>query len=603
MKKRLILLFGLLCLSCLGKYSQEKDYSYKIVFETSNGAIRNVRRSNSNETLNEMNSLSHYCVELNYEPYTKEDFIKEYGFFDQNFFRETSRLYHTSQNLQVIEKLGVEEQTLDISNYSPYIYLDMETLDSEEVYDFAYEIAKSSLVETIYFSEDRVAKTMDIEPEQTMEFDFSFDVEGGETTLTPRIPYDNYPAGCNLTGNGIKIGILDPSSLDVNDPRISTTHAEVVIDTVSSNNGDHGLSVALVLGTQYGIASDASLYFADCDSRLNILCLENLIDAGCDVVNMSFGLVNLFDNIVYDASVEGYIDYMYNSTGIIMVAATGNGLELVSQAGKVALPAASANVIAVGSVDSGHYLSQFSSCNTLKDVYSKPDLVAVGEGRDIGGYGDASGTSFSAPAVTGTIALILEGSTVNLDMKQILALLAGTANKDILCEPTVRQCVSSTNNTYKGTITVYNTYDETSGLYYRSGAGRLDITKALYYLDYFSNGSKFNDVYLTSTTNYYLGQLSMNPTQTIHIAAAIERIASTYWLLGTQYKSESMPKVVFKVKNSSGNFVYTQPLNNDYYASLKTCTFTPTTSGTYSFYLSVSSIENSVYAKVFHIVN
>ena len=600
MKRKFSLLLCVFCLSLIGACKLDRKIESKIVFETQEGSVRMTKKSNYRKILDTMNDLSSYSVELLYEPYTRDDFIEEYGYFNQNFFREMSRIYHTNKNLQLVKELGVEEYVLDMSNYSPFVYLDMQSMKSDNVYDFAYELARNVNVEEVFISEDRIAKTMDIELEPTIGLDYGL-VGGGETTITPRIAYDNYPTNCTLTGSGINIGILDPSSLDVTDSRLSTCNVEVVIDTVSSNDGDHGLAVALVLGTQYGIASGSSIYFADEASRSNMLCLENLIDAGCDVVNMSFGYFNVLDQVKTDASLEGYIDYMHNSTGVIMVAASGNGLCYKSQEGKIPLPAAAANVIAVGSHDET-YLSQFSSCNILDDVYSKPEIVACGDARNINAYGGAIGTSFSAPAVTGTIALLLEGSSVPLNKQQITALLTCSADPDVLCEPLVDRYKSSTNVTYVDTISVYNTFDESTGLYKRAGAGKLDITKAIETLSYY-NGYKFCDLTLAEEEFYILGLKYVTIGQTIKVSVALNRIATTYWLFGTQYRSEDMPHVYIELRTTDDEVLYTQPLNTSYFASVKLISYTAQRTGNIAFYLHSTEAEAGTIARAVYTVS
>lgn len=600
MKKKICLIFSIICLSMIGLCKLEREYESKIIFETQEGSIRMTKKSDYRKILGTMDDLSSYSVELLYDPYTREDYIKEYGKYDQNFFRERSRFYHTSKNLQLIKELGVEEYVVDMSNYSPYIYLDMQSMKADNIYDFAYDLAKNVNVEEIFISEDRIAKTMDIELEQTIGLDYGL-IEGGETTTTPRIQYDNYPNSCSLTGNGLNIGILDPSSLDVSDSRLSTCNVEVVIDTVSNNNGGHGLAVALVLGTQYGIASGSSIYFADEASRSNMLCLENLIDAGCDVVNMSFGYFNALDQVKTDESLEGYIDYMYNSTGIIMVASCGNGLCYKSQEGKIPLPAAAANVIAVGAHDD-LYVAQFSSCNILDDIYSKPEIIAMGDQRDINAYGAGTGTSFSAPAVTGTIALLLEGSSTPLNKEQLLALLTCSADTNVLCEPLVDRYKSSTNLTYVDTISVYNTFDSTTGLYKRSGAGKLDITKAIQTLSYY-NGYKFCDLDLLNENFYILGLKYFSAGQTVKVSVAINRIATTYWLFGTKYRSEDMPHIYIELRTTDDNVLYTQSLNTSYFATVKIITYTAQTNGNIAFYLHSSEAEAGTIARAVYTVS
>jgi len=72
------------------------------------------------------------------------------------------------------------------------------------------------------------------------------------------------------------------------------------------------------------------------------------------------------------------------------------------------------NIITVGSVDSDKNMSSNSSWGPTDDGRIKPDIVAKGEsvfsssGGNIDSYNTASGTSFSAPMISGSIALLLE---------------------------------------------------------------------------------------------------------------------------------------------------------------------------------------------------
>jgi len=592
MRRKNFVLLGVLFLSLMGvRKLEDKLYEEKIIFETDLEPVRMNKRMNYKNVLSEMDAEKYYSLELSYASYTKDDFINEYGYYDVKEFREASKSYHTNKNNEIIKKLGVQENVLDVSSYTPYVYLNIDSNHSEHIYNEAYSLAKNSNISKVFISQERVAKTMDL--------DNSTSTLSTTDTPTPRVAYDNYPVNCSSTGSGIKIGLLEPSSLDTTDTRLSSIHAEVILDNTSSNNGDHALSVALVLGAQYGIAPAASIYFADADSRSNLLALEDLIDAGCDVINMSFGLYTLLDATIYDASTEGYLDYMYHSTRIIMVASAGNGLDIKSQEGKVSLPAAAANVIAVGAYDTSNYICCYSSCNTLDKIYSKPELVAVGGGRNVPGYGGVEGTSYSAPAVTGTIALMLE-EVPTLDTQQILALLVATANPDLNCRESIDRVKSSTNLDYADTITVPNTYDASTGLYKRSGAGKLDIAAALdqlYYFDPYYN-SPLPDKFISEADLYTLGTLNLTQGDTLKISVAIERWATTYWLFGTKYRSEDMATFAISIFDPSNTCIAVLSNQNYIFANVKTLTIDVETTGTYTFYLQVFSISYSTMHRV-----
>jgi hypothetical protein len=265
-----------------------------------------------------------------------------------------------------------------------------------------------------------------------------------------------------------------------------------------------------------------------------------------------------------------------------MVAAAGNGLDLVSQEGKVPLPAAAANVIAVGSTDPDGYLSDTSSCNVLKKIYSKPELSATGEGRYIANYGRVSGTSFAAPAVTATIVLLLDGCIVGLNTQELLSHIACTANITVNCSSTIQRLRSSSDLSYVDTITCENTYDPKYGLYYRSGAGRLDISAAIDELYYYSH-QPFHSPELRPNATHYLGSRYVPAGESITVYLAMERNTTTYWLFGTQYKSLDMAQIYFKVVGDDGSII-TSPYDENYFASLKSITLNSTVSQYYTFY-------------------
>lgn len=99
-------------------------------------------------------------------------------------------------------------------------------------------------------------------------------------------------------------------------------------------------------------------------------------------------------------------------------------------------PASAKNLIAVGAVDSNLNIATFSSYGPTRDGRLKPDVVAMGVSVRSTGLNNGSvvmsGTSMSAPAVSGTVGLLIErfrsrNNGANPSPALVKALLANTA--------------------------------------------------------------------------------------------------------------------------------------------------------------------------------
>ncbi|MCL2689301.1 MAG: S8 family serine peptidase [Chitinispirillia bacterium] len=170
---------------------------------------------------------------------------------------------------------------------------------------------------------------------------------------------------------------------------------------------------------------------------------------GADIISSSLGYRYGFDDdinapdfpydypFVYDK--EGEYDYPYEfmdgkttivsraaaeafRRGIIVVNSAGNAGNNI--AGRLSAPADVSEVIAVGAVDRSRRLANFSSSGPTFDSRPKPDLCAPGAevmvpcahynprcpANPAASYTTSSGTSFSAPIVSGISALILQAN-------------------------------------------------------------------------------------------------------------------------------------------------------------------------------------------------
>jgi subtilisin family serine protease/putative cell wall-binding protein len=123
--------------------------------------------------------------------------------------------------------------------------------------------------------------------------------------------------------------------------------------------------------------------------------VEYAIDKNVDIINMSFGGYN---------PIEALQDVLWNAhqEGIVLIAASGN-----DDTSMTSYPAGYPWVIAVGATDttrSSTSVADFSNFGPHIDVAAPGvDILST---SNVGGYGSGSGTSFSAPIVSGLAALI-----------------------------------------------------------------------------------------------------------------------------------------------------------------------------------------------------
>jgi hypothetical protein len=260
--------------------------------------------------------------------------------------------------------------------------------------------------------------------------------------------------GVEKPGEGVFIGFFDSGfRLDhkcfnhlKRDMKIKAMHDFVDGDEDPQDSDsllNHGTTVlAQVAGydpdTFTGAAWGADIALARTEISENELHIEedNWVAAlvwaeslGVDIVSSSLGYAVDFEDSVLIGN-KYVADYPYNSLdghstiishaadlavkrGMIIVNSIGN--EGSNLTGTLNAPADVDGVVAVGSIDLQGIISDFSSTGPTSDGRIKPDCVAPGEDivvprfKQIDTYATTfTGTSYSAPLVSGVVALIMQ---------------------------------------------------------------------------------------------------------------------------------------------------------------------------------------------------
>lgn len=356
--------------------------------------------------LDKMSSIE-VVIKLNYEDNT--NIIKELNSVEENQgqikkVRESNYQYYTNKNYTFLESINTNNFYVEISNYSPFIFILFDNyLEYISHKKYFINISKRDDVDKIYAND-----ISEVVGDAFRETDVS------EETLSISEIHDIINVdNASFTGAGIKVGIIDVGS-----PNNLTNFPNNQIKyTTVTQVSDHAAMVASLLGGTYGVASEAELYFhewvdGDETSTTYVYNLKNSVEAllteGVNVINMSVKTLNgVYGEMDYYAA---YLDYIIWNNFVNIVKSSGNNGNLISS------PGCGLNTIVVGSINKDlnvSSFSRFSVIESLEDKLMKPTLVAPGENiiipNTIATAEDPTyGTSFSAPLVTGTIALLLE---------------------------------------------------------------------------------------------------------------------------------------------------------------------------------------------------
>jgi hypothetical protein len=258
--------------------------------------------------------------------------------------------------------------------------------------------------------------------------------------------------GAGLSGEGVTIGIVD-TGIDIGNPEFKGGISPLSIDittgsaaTLQDENG-HGTAVAGIAAARHngsgpeGVAFDATILAVRADAHGQCdTCdfddwdiargIDYAVDNGARVVNLSMG-GDAGPSPVLQAAILRAV-----AAGTVFVMSAGNDAA-ATPAGFASFAAdarVKGSIVIAGATNELNTIADFSNragpSGSTGDVY----LVAPGDSIRIvklnpdAGYNYfGSGTSFSAPHITGAIALLMQ-QFPNLSGREILSILFETAD-------------------------------------------------------------------------------------------------------------------------------------------------------------------------------
>jgi subtilisin family serine protease len=226
-----------------------------------------------------------------------------------------------------------------------------------------------------------------------------------------------------VSGAGVTVGILEISGVvDRKHPNLIGSNLTVrdewwFIETIAS----HATQVASVIGGNTGVAKGARLLSVQLVGSPSEE-IDWMLDRGVNIINLSYGDTEATG--VYSGQ-SAYMDYVVRANFLTIVAAAGNFGTNTKYVGN---PGIGYNVITVGSSNpTGTYREDYSSFIVLNGP-SKPNIVAPA-GFRVPNYSiNLTGTSFSTPLVSGSIALLMETyPELKVFPEKVMALVASSA--------------------------------------------------------------------------------------------------------------------------------------------------------------------------------
>lgn len=396
--------------------------------------------------------------------------LKKYS--DENFGNSpiTKKISDDINGFMAIKRKCVIEAYLEYNNNFIEKFIDLESVITN--YSFAPFIVANLSVDTI----DLLAESSEVEKIEYINDDVQPEPSLYDSLIDTNIISDNNGVSENLTGYtgaGVKVGIME-AEMGKYDSNYVMLNGCTNLNYMYLGNVDNGvqsnhatLVTSIIKGKSYetyrGVAPDSQIYEIGFNNDSHYEeCIRKFAENNISVINCSA-------NTDFNDGNKSYIDYAVDcaveNLGIIFVSSAGNTENYVCS------PALASNVISVGNINTKfnapYSTYPDSSYSVAPRLPNKPDIVAPGTNIYLPSLGISTGTSYSAPIVTGVIAQMIQCRP------SLLLNHASTAAKSLLLLGANPDIISPINNETKMNGSNDNL------LRNKTGAGIVDAKKTI----------------------------------------------------------------------------------------------------------------------------
>lgn len=341
-----------------------------------------------------------------------------------------SELYAANNNSFVAENFMARDMSVTyVSQYSPCVFADLtmtkiaELIESDDVVSIEYVNNDASLEATDDAGTDATISMSSIEAAMEV------------------IAADQAIGTYNVTGAGVKIGQIEKACPEVSSVIVNPNGCNTK-ERVWSNlencfvmqETSHPDNVYLIMST---IAPDATYYATGGCSSNDVNSsrgsffeqVEWLLSQGVNIINMSEGYYDKLNE--YDVR-SRWVDHIAYNHDVHFVKSAGNKNSTTNTGNDVSSPGMAYNIITVGATGMTYpyEIESYSSYNDWgigRYVFrtNKPDICAPGN------FAGITGTSYSTPLVTATIALLCDYRPyLKTRQHTVKAILAASTGKE-----------------------------------------------------------------------------------------------------------------------------------------------------------------------------